>query len=703
MFNQRKMIVSLALVLFTASASADSLAYVVTDSDQFGTLNLSTGAFRQIGVDTPSQQFNLVPGPNGSLFSLTLSGNLESINTATGATTVIGATGLGAFNVGDLAEVDGILYATDGSNNLYTVNATTGAARLIGPTGIPAFAIPPTLSDESLYGVGGKLYATFDNFNLPLSSPVLITPPALYQINTSTGAATEVGPTMLNLSASVDANGTFYVFKEGLADPTCVGPAPVPCRSDAEEFTLNLANGNTSFVTDVSPGATAIYGASPVVPEPASVALAGMGIALILLSRRHVLGASSIAQVNREHIEFGPGVNRTTPRLRREKMKCEISVFIFLTGVFCTVMQAASSSPDEDGHSLKARLIEFDAPDATTSNTGGCALSSSCGTLAYANNDRGEIVGYYTDANVVPHAFIRKPDGRIISFDAPGAGLGAGLNQGTVAYSINNIGEIAGQFQDPNNVYHGFIRFRDGRFSVFEAADAGTAAYQGTFAWDINIEGASAGVFYDSNNVQHGFVRERDGTMATFDPPNSVGTMVCEETCLNAEGAITGFFVDLTGVYHGFVRERDGTIRVFDAPEAGTGIYQGTYAASINREGTITGYVLDSNSVAHGFMRNRDGLFSNFDVPGAGIGTYRGTTAFSINSRDAVTGEWLDGNSVMHGFSRSHDGALETFSAPDASAGAGQGTRPSTNNLQGQVTGWYVDANNLNHGFLWER
>ena len=189
----------------------------------------------------------------------------------------------------------------------------------------------------------------------------------------------------------------------------------------------------------------------------------------------------------------------------------------------------------------------------------------------------------------MPHAFIRKPDGRIISFDAPGAGLGAGLNQGTVAYSINNIGEIAGQFQDPNNVYHGFIRFRDRRFSVSEAADAGTAAYQGTFAWDINIEGASAGVFYDSNNVQHGFVRERDGTMATFDPPNSVGTMVCEETCLNAEGAITGFFVDLTGVYHGFVLERDGTIRVFDAPEAGTGIYQGTYAASINREGTITG------------------------------------------------------------------------------------------------------------------
>jgi hypothetical protein len=287
MLTRQKLIVLLAPFLFTVSARADSFAYVVTDSNQFGTLNLVTGAFQQIGADTPGQQFELVPGPNGSLLSLTANGNLESINPATGVATVIGATGLGT-NVASLAEVDGTLYLTDGNNNLYTVNATTGAVHLIGPTGIPPFAVSPTLSDETLYGVGGKLYATFDNFNLPISSPVLITPPALYQINTATGVATEVGPTMLNLSASVDVNGSFYIFKEGLADPACVGPAPSPYRSNAEEFTLNLANGDTSFVTDVDPSATAIWGASPV-PEPASMALGGIGIALLLVSswRRH--------------------------------------------------------------------------------------------------------------------------------------------------------------------------------------------------------------------------------------------------------------------------------------------------------------------------------------------------------------------------------------------------------------------------------
>lgn len=280
-----RLIISFAVVLFPACASADSLVYVVTDSQQFGTVDLNTGAFHQIGANTPEGQANLVAGPNGSLLSLTFSGNLESINPATGAVSVIGATGLGG-SAFDLAEVDGAVYATDLNNHLYSVNTATGAAHLIGPTGIPAAPLsdPNAVFDESLYGFSGKLYATFDAFDLPVSSPGVITSPGLYQIDPSTGVATLVGSTMLGLSASVDVNNTFYAFHEGLSDASCVGPAPVPCRSDAQVFTLNLANGNTDFVTEVDPNATAILGAAPV-PEPISFGLAGIGIAAIVLRR----------------------------------------------------------------------------------------------------------------------------------------------------------------------------------------------------------------------------------------------------------------------------------------------------------------------------------------------------------------------------------------------------------------------------------
>lgn len=75
---------------------------------------------------------------------VTLSDNLDSINTATAATTVIGATGLGGI-AGTLAEIAGTLHATDANHNLYTVNATIGTAHLIGSAGIPPLisTLPP--------------------------------------------------------------------------------------------------------------------------------------------------------------------------------------------------------------------------------------------------------------------------------------------------------------------------------------------------------------------------------------------------------------------------------------------------------------------------------------------------------------------------------------------------------------------------------
>src|SRR5215831_41841 len=174
-----------------AKAHAQRFVYVVTSNQQFGTVDLDTGSFSQIGPNTPEGQANLVWGPDGSLFSLTYSGNLETINPVTGVTTVVGQTGL-YFNAFDLAGVRGRLYATDFANNIYSVDPTTGAATMIRATGIPPDpAIPFTvnsdgtinLCDESLYGIAGRLFATFDAFTLDPSTlektPVVA--PAVYE------------------------------------------------------------------------------------------------------------------------------------------------------------------------------------------------------------------------------------------------------------------------------------------------------------------------------------------------------------------------------------------------------------------------------------------------------------------------------------------------------------------------------------------
>ncbi|MBV9199031.1 MAG: hypothetical protein JOY83_04710, partial [Alphaproteobacteria bacterium] len=209
----------------------------------------------------------------------------------------------------------------------------------------------------------------------------------------------------------------------------------------------------------------------------------------------------------------------------------------------------------------------------------------------------GEIVGFYTDPNIVPHGFLRLPNGQIISFDAPGAGLGHGLNQGTAAYAINNLGEIAGQFQDPSYVYHGFIRYPNGSFTTFDAPDAGTEAnpgmglFPGTFPYNINIRGTTAGNYIDANGVYHGFVRSPANKFTKVDPTGSVFTYICEETCLNLDGTVAGFYSNVAPFIqtHGFVRYPNGIITSFDppAPAGSTTVF--TEAASINTKGEIAG------------------------------------------------------------------------------------------------------------------
>jgi hypothetical protein len=282
MHCQRNLIIS--LTLFAASATPDTLVYAVSTNfnnftGQFGSVDLATGAFNQIGPAIADPLGGLVPGPNGKLLSISASGNLDSVNPATGAVSVIGATGLGNLAY-TIAELNGTVYATDLNSNLYTVNTTTGAASLIGYTGIPicpSLTNPNDVSDETLFADGGKLFATFDGVNLATSG--VVDSPELYQINPTTGVATLVGPTVLGLDAAVQVNGTVYGFAFGYAASNTV-------------LSLNVANGNTTFLNDyvsspVAGGVNSfdIEGAAPT-PEPVSFSLVAIGIAAVLVARR---------------------------------------------------------------------------------------------------------------------------------------------------------------------------------------------------------------------------------------------------------------------------------------------------------------------------------------------------------------------------------------------------------------------------------
>ena len=142
---------------------------------------------------------------------------------------------------------------------------------------------------------------------------------------------------------------------------------------------------------------------------------------------------------------------------------------------------------------------------------------------------------------------------RIISFDAPGAGATTGSFEGTACYSdcsalINNFGAIAGTYQDANNVFHGFVRSPQGKFTTFDApgADMTAGDFNGTFVNGINDAGAIAGFSVDASGGAHGFLRSAEGVITRFDVIGSAqGTTT--PNALNLEGAIVGFFADQNG------------------------------------------------------------------------------------------------------------------------------------------------------------
>jgi hypothetical protein len=358
------------------------------------------------------------------------------------------------------------------------------------------------------------------------------------------------------------------------------------------------------------------------------------------------------------------------------------------------------------------RIITFDAPGAgaTPGSYQGTGCYSDCSVLI---NNLGEITGTYLDANNVFHGFVRSPEGKFTTFDSPGADTTPGNFNGTLPNGINDAGAITGLYVDVSGGAHGFLRSREGAFTTFDVPGgiAGT-----TTPIALNLEGAIVGVYVDEKSgVFQAFLRRPNGTFATWSGPDACGATPagCYGTAafsINDFGTISGGYHDNLGnfVDHGLVRSPHGKLTTYNAPGAGTGLNQGTGSPGtsrpLNQFGAIASYYTDANNVVHGYLRSPWGEITTFDVPGEGpqgIGCYADCSV-GLNDWEEITGYYLDAYNVYHGFLRSPDGKVATFEAPgaDTTPGDFNGTFPVSINDERVITGYYADANNVLHGFL---
>jgi len=164
--------------------------------------------------------------------------------------------------------------------------------------------------------------------------------------------------------------------------------------------------------------------------------------------------------------------------------------------------------------SPQGKLTRIDAPGAGA--VPGNYQGTNCLDCSAPINQFGVMAGYYIDADNVVHGFIRSREGKIRTFDAPsGAGPQGFGCLVDCSLGLNDWGTITGYYLDANNVYHGFVRSSEGKITTFDAPGANltSGSYGGTFPVSINDQGVITGYYLDANSINHGFVlfpSERD-------------------------------------------------------------------------------------------------------------------------------------------------------------------------------------------------
>jgi hypothetical protein len=231
---------------------ADLSVYVTGSGNEFGTLDLTTGAFSQIAtlaLPAGDAIYGMGFGANGMLYGVDSepNANLWQINPSNGAVTELGAIGQSA--AGATSDASGTLYViSQDVNGIYsTLNPPSTSPNVVGPTGISS---------------GGLMAVSADGSQLFTTTPSMTSSTwDLVSLNPSTGAASIVGDTSYTPDTGLFVGNTLYGFDTTY--DTIV--------------TLNTTTGaGTQVATYSLPNGDVIVSAAAI-PEPSSLVLGAIG------------------------------------------------------------------------------------------------------------------------------------------------------------------------------------------------------------------------------------------------------------------------------------------------------------------------------------------------------------------------------------------------------------------------------------------
>jgi uncharacterized membrane protein len=202
-------------------------------------------------------------------------------------------------------------------------------------------------------------------------------------------------------------------------------------------------------------------------------------------------------------------------------------------------------------------------------------------TEANGLNERGDVVGAFTGSNGRARGFIQH-DGVISTIDVPSA-------RSTIPVAINNQGQIVGEYRSPDLSFHGFL-LADGAFVTIDEGP-GTGSFADSAAFAINNSGEIAGPFFDPNTFRSYLLK--NNSVTTVDVPGQGDTAI---QAINNRGDAVGIFNDINLAQHGFLFSQ-GTFRTVDFPG---GNFSG--ASGMNDSGMIVGSYFAPDGSLHSFL-----------------------------------------------------------------------------------------------------
>jgi hypothetical protein len=276
-----------ALMLNAATPVFGQLSYAMQfnqGNNSFGTIDLLTGSFTQLG-SVGGTLFNDIAGsPNGNLYGIVNTTSLVTVNTNNG--TVLSSVN---FNVGGIESLaiapNGTLYgATQGA--LYTIDPVTGIATLVGNFNNSVIG---NSGQNIRFGYDGMLYDTDGGVNA--------TSTQLFQISTTTGAATLMG-TITNFPGLCLENSGAQMYGVGIQlgaastlvqslvgiDLNTIRPGGTNLDGSTVDIGYQLLTGNFPNNYNFSSADTFIVPGSILpVPEPGAALLSFTGGMLLLV------------------------------------------------------------------------------------------------------------------------------------------------------------------------------------------------------------------------------------------------------------------------------------------------------------------------------------------------------------------------------------------------------------------------------------